>query len=67
MGLSSSSDEWCRQSDRAIEGMPFARKIVDDILVWADSLPDLVESIRKIAEKFKDLKIIFSKKVHDWK
>ena len=24
MGLS--SDEWCRQSDRAIEGMPFARK-----------------------------------------
>ena len=25
MGLSSSSDEWCRHSDRAIEGMPFAK------------------------------------------
>ena len=42
--------------------MPFARKIVDDILVWADSLPDLVESIRKIAENCKDLNIILSRK-----
>ena len=40
MGLSSSSDKWCRQSDKAIEGMTFARKIVDDILVQANSLPD---------------------------
>ena len=26
MGLSLSSEEWCRHSDRAIEGMPFAKK-----------------------------------------
>ena len=39
MGLSSSSDEWCRHSDRAIQGLPFIRKIVDDILVWGSSLP----------------------------
>ena len=62
MGLSSSSDEWCRQSDRAIEGMPFARKIVDDILVWADSLPDLLERIRKIASKCRELNITLSQK-----
>ena len=33
LGLSSSSDEWCRHSDRVIEGFPWCRKIVDDILV----------------------------------
>ena len=36
MGLSSSSDEWCRHSDTVLEGLPYARKIVDDILVWAE-------------------------------
>ena len=62
MGLSSSSDEWCRQSDRAIEGIPFARKIVDDILVRADSLPELVDRVRQIAVKCKELNIILSQK-----
>ena len=34
MGLSSSSDEWCRHSDRVTEGFRWFRKIlVDDILV----------------------------------
>ena len=27
MGLSSSSDEWCRHSDRVVEGFPWCRKI----------------------------------------
>ena len=49
MGLSSSSDEWCRHSDRAIHGLPFTKKIVDDILVWGSSLPELYERIRVIA------------------
>ena len=43
MGLSSSSDEWCRHSDRVVEGFPWCRKIVDDIFVWA-STPDKLES-----------------------
>ena len=45
MGLSSSSDEWCRHSDRAIQGFPFTKKIVDDILVWACNLPELFDRI----------------------
>ena len=35
MGLSASSDEWCRTSDWIVEGLPWAMKIVDDTLVWA--------------------------------
>ena len=33
MGLSSSSDEWCRHSDRVVEGFSWCHKIVDDILI----------------------------------
>ena len=43
MALSSSSDEWCRHSDTVLEGLPYARKIVDDILVWAEGLPQLAD------------------------
>ena len=28
MGLSSSSDEWCRYSDRVVEGFPWCRKLL---------------------------------------
>jgi hypothetical protein len=34
MGLSATSDDWCRKSDFVIEGNEIARKIVDDILCW---------------------------------
>ena len=42
--------------------MPFARKIVDDIQVWADSLPDLVDRVKQITIKCKELNIILSRK-----
>ena len=53
MGLSSSSDEWCRHSDRAIEGMPFAKKIVDDILY---------DGVRAIAKRCAQLNFALSRK-----
>ena len=62
MGLSSSSDKLCQQSDRAIEGTQFAKKIVDDILVWADNMPQLLVRVKEIAERCKDLNIILSRK-----
>ena len=62
MGLSSSSDKWCRHSDRAIEGMPFAKKIVDDIHVLAMDLPTLYDRVRAIAARCADLNIALSRK-----
>ena len=41
MGLSSSSDKWCRHSDRVVEGFPWCQKIVDDILIWASTPSEL--------------------------
>ena len=41
MGLNASSDEWCCQSDIIIQGLPWARKIVDDTIIWATTLEEL--------------------------
>ena len=46
MGLNASSDEWCSRSDVVIEGHPWARKIVDDILVWAETEEELMGRTR---------------------
>ena len=62
MGLSSSSDEWCCQSDQAIEGLTFTRKVVDDILIWASTIPELMERIRNVAERCRKMNIILLKK-----
>ena len=62
LGLSSSSDEWCRHSDTVLEGLPFAQIIVNDILVWSPDLPTLVDRIKIIAERCKKINIILSRK-----
>ena len=33
-GLKASSDEWCRRSDAILDGLPWAKKIVVDVLGW---------------------------------
>ena len=48
MGLNASSDEWCSRSDAVIEGLPWTRKIVDDILIWAETEEELMERTRVI-------------------
>ena len=62
MGLSSSSDEWCRYSDFVIEGCEFAKKIVDDILIWAPSLDVLEKSILQILDRCATINVTISKK-----
>ena len=62
MGLSSSSDKWCRCSDFVIEGCEFAKKIVDDILIWAPSLDKLEQRIIQILERCATINVTISKK-----
>ena len=61
MGLNASSDEWCRNSDVVIEGLNYAKKIVDDILVWAPDLPTLHTRLRTILRKCKEYNITISR------
>ena len=62
MGLNSSSDEWCSRSDVVIEDLPWTRKIVDDILVWAEMEEELIERTRIILNRCKEHNIAISRK-----
>ena len=42
MGVNTSSDEWCCHSDIIIKGLPWARIIVDDTLIWAEMETELL-------------------------
>ena len=53
MRLNASSDEWCCHSDIIIQGIPWARKIVDDTLIWAETEEELLERTRIILKKGK--------------
>ena len=48
-GLNASSDEWCRLSLAVEEGLTWARKIVGDVLIWANDVPSLRARILEIS------------------
>ena len=60
MGLSSSSDKWCCYL--VIESCEFAKKIVDDILIWAPSLEQLEQRSIQILERCAAINVTISKK-----
>ena len=62
MGLNASSDEWCCQSDVIIEGLDWARKIVDDTLIWAEDMEELMRRTRIVLERCRKVGITISKK-----
>ena len=61
MGLNA-SDEWCCQSDIIIQGLPWARKIVDDTIIWATSMSELNKRVRTVLDRCRSSKITISKK-----
>ena len=62
MGLNASSDKWCCHSDRIVTGLPWAKKIVDDTIIWAPTLEELQERATIILERCRDLNITISLK-----
>ena len=62
MGLNASSDEWCCQSDIIIQGLPWARKIVDDTIIWATTLEELAGRINTVLTRCRDSRLTISRK-----
>ena len=62
MGLSSSSDEFCRRSDEVIKDLPGTRKLVDDILIQASSLEQLKSRISALLSRCKAHSFTLSQK-----
>ena len=60
MGLSASSDEWCRRSDVIIQGLPFAMKIVDDTLIWGKTPTDIKNNVITVLKRCKEENITIS-------
>ena len=60
MGLNASSDKWCCQSDVLIPGLPWTRKIVDDMLIWAKDMKELVIQTRIILDRCRENNITIS-------
>ena len=61
-GLNASSDEWCRRSDAILDGLPWAKKIVDDVLIWASDLSELRSRVSQVATNCEKLNIVLSKR-----
>ena len=61
MGLSSSSDEWCRHSDRVVEGFPWCQKIVDNILISASTPSELEKRILEVVKRCEQLHVTLSR------
>ena len=55
MGLNASSD-------RMVTGLPWAKKIVDDTMIWAPTLEELQEQATIILDRCRDLNITISLK-----
>ena len=62
MGLSCSSDEFCRRSDKIIEGLPGVRKLVDDILVQAPDIKTLQSRIDQLIRRCRSHNFTLSRK-----
>ena len=62
MGLNASSDEWCRHSDVAVEGLDWCMKIVDDIIIWATTNEEMWSRINIVLERCKNHNITISRK-----
>jgi hypothetical protein len=60
MGLSATSDDWCRKSDFVIEGNENTRKIVDDILCWGATMQELMTKLDTILLRCKAIGITLS-------
>ena len=51
MGLSSTSDHFNRVTDNIFAGLPRVKKLIDDILVEADSREQMEERLQKVLKK----------------
>ena len=62
MGLSASSDEFCRRSDEVIANLPGVRKLVDDILISAPTIDILTSRIQALLQRCRERNFILSQK-----
>ena len=66
MGLCPSSDEFCRRTDQAFEGLSWFLKLVDDGLIQSPDEETLIERIKIILERCRQFNIKISCSKLEW-
>jgi hypothetical protein len=62
MGLNASGDEYCLRGDQALSGLKGVCKIVDDILIYASSMEELIERTSMVLKRCQEHGITLSRK-----
>ena len=62
MGLCTTGDEWCIRSDIIVEGLEWASKIIDDILIQGPDWPTTMDRARIILRRCRDNNVSLSLK-----
>ena len=62
MGLASTGDEYCRRGDDALQDLDNYSKVVDDILVYDESLEDNYKHVKQVLERCRENKITLNAK-----
>ena len=60
MALTSSGDEFCARTDKALTGIPGVFKLVDDILMFGDSVEQLLDHVKAVFKRCKEHGITLS-------
>ena len=61
MGLTSSGDEFCARTNKALSGIPGVHKLVDDILDYGENYNELLDRIKLVFERCQEWGITLSK------
>ena len=61
MGLASTGDYFCIYTDRALAGLDLF-KLVDDILIEAETLPELIRKVKTVLDRCREVGILVSKR-----
>ena len=62
MGFVSTSDEFCRRMDNALEGVKDCTKVVDDLLVRSETYEEHLERVREILLRLRRHRIPVNRK-----
>ena len=60
MGLSSSGDEFCARTDKALADIPGVFKLVNDILMFGNSVKQLLDRVKTVFKRCKEHRITLS-------
>ena len=62
MGLNCSGDEFCKRSDKALNGLEGVMKLIDDILIYAENYEQLFQRAEAVLQRCTEHNITLSRK-----